>query len=436
MEEKNISKAKQKRLEAEKAAKRNKIIFTAVCILACVLVVVLIALAQKKNRESGSGSASITPQLVPDKVDKSNAYSAGLTKDGKIEGIGNISDYVTLKEDLELKVYSADYSESTNPLGVVVDQSIDYQKGMHVLEMIEFYADVNVYEPYYQTMRELYDFIYNDRYETYRKRYESNGLQLWETVYDFLKVTEDEYAEMVDSNAKKETIHYLVVQALVEKYGLSCTEQDKIDYCMAMNSKLASEADAKSYMASFGDPYMTQRTLEWKLAYALAKDAENIDGSLTDGLTDMSGVFSKCYYENGNVLGIGSLESYITPADYKEIAKSVSGGAEILDRFISESDFTEYEDYIKNKQTELAGTDSSDDEEGYSEEALDSFKKDIAVQYIYADAGLSAEKYENSFCVEQGLDPDKKEAYIFVNGLGCFNRKVMEYAVLDYLEKL
>ena len=72
------------------------------------------------------------------------------------------------------------------------------------------------------------------------------------------------------------------VQALVEKYKITCTEQDMIDFCMFSDASIKSETDAKEVIQQYGLPYITQRTLEWKLMYVLAGEAEIVEGLAED----------------------------------------------------------------------------------------------------------------------------------------------------------
>lgn len=430
MDNKKISKSELRRKEAEKKARSNRIVFTAACVLICAGLIVLLAVLRNKTDNNAEEKEQ---ELGLDEVeDKSAAYSAGLTEDGKIQGIGDIGDYVVLKEDVELAAYIGDYAEVKNPMGVVT-QDVESQIGAHMLELIEFYADVSVYSAYYESMYELYEFIYNDQYETYSKIYEENKMGGWESLYDFLGVSETEYYKLLEENALKDTEHYMIVQALVEKYGITCTEQEKIEYCMSADSGIGSEAEAKLLIKKYGNPYITQRTLEWKLLYVLAEEADKKEGTLTGDLTDLSEYYGLCYYTNGKIKGIGDMSMYITLTDYESLLEGATDSAGLLESIEAASEFVYYADYITGKQKELQFSGGGNPEEVLKALAEESFRLDLTVQRLFDEFNLDTADYSESYCRDNNLNPDARERLIFEKGEGFFNRQVMEYAVLDYL---
>lgn len=435
MEDKKISKAELRRIEAEKKARNRRILFTVVCVFVCVGLIVLLAVLRNKNEKNKNTDNPDSGLGLDEVTDKSAAYSAGLTEDGKIQGIGDIGDYVVLKEDIELTAYLGDYEEVKNPMGVVT-QDIESQIGSHMFELIEFYADVKVYSEYYDSMYKLYEYIYNDQYETYSKIYEENKVDGWDSLYDFLGVSETEYYKLLEENALNDTRHYMLVQALVEKYGITCTEQEKIEYCMYADNSISSEEDAKLLIEQYGNPYITQRTLEWKLWYTLADEAEKQEGTLTGGLVDLSDYYSSCYYTNGKIRGIGDVSMYITPADYASLSEGAADSGELLNRIEELSEFVYYSDYITNRQTELEFAGEGNSAENLKTLAEEDFRQDLTVQYLYGAFELDTADYSESYCLDSGLNPDEKEKLIFEKGEGYFNRQVMEYAVLEYLEDL
>ena len=441
MEEKKISKAEARRLEAEKKARNKKILFNFICVLLCIgFIVVLVFLIDKEKNNDDNPSDDGSNALFAPVVDMSEEYSAGLTEDGKIQGIDDISDYVVLG-DAPMVAYSGDYEGVVDPTGKVT-QDMDYQIGVHLLDIIKFYADVNIYSDYYETMRNLYIFIYNNQYETYSKIYEENKVGGWESLYEFLGVTESQYYKLVEENAVKDSTHYLVVQALVEKYKITCTEQDMIDFCMFSDASIKSETDAKEVIQQYGLPYITQRTLEWKLMYVLAGEAEIVEGSLTDGITSQSELFDATYYENGKIRGVGDLSTYITLADYETFIDECNSGSLLLDMIVENSEITVYQEYVINKEKELIETiDFGADDEfnmsgDYSAMAESEFCYDITVQKLFSEFNLKLEDYHNDFCLAENMDPDEETLYKFMWGESWFNRRVMEFAVIEYLDDL
>lgn len=438
MEDKRISKAQSRRLEAEKKARNRRIIFTVVCVVICIGIILLIAHLQNENKDKqgtgDEGTASLTGV-----IDKSDKYSAGLTADGKIEGIDNINNYVKLGE-FELTAYKEDYVEEKNPFGEVKVDA-DVQIGAHLIDMYVFYSDVQIYSQYYDVMYNLYKFIFNDQYETYKSAYEESNMGDWDSLYDFLGVTEQEYYEVLDEKATADAKYYLVVQALVEKYGITCTWEDKVNYCMSVDSSIVNEAGVNDTVKQFGDAYVTQRTLEWKLKYRLAKEAEILEGFVTDGLSDNSEKFSANYYDNGKIKGIGKLENYITVPDYEQYAGEYADSGELLQKIIDNSEIKIFDDYVYNKVQELQTTTLPDADKGetvtanYELMAEEAFKRDITVQYLISEFKIDMTDYEDVFCREKVLDPDKKTMFVFEYGEGYYNRCLMEYALLTYMDE-
>ncbi|MGN0165048.1 MAG: hypothetical protein ACI39R_02595 [Lachnospiraceae bacterium] len=436
MDNKKVTKADIRRMEAEKKSKRNRIIFTLFCILVVVLMIVAIALTIDKNQNTEPETNGDNNSMFSAPVDKSDKYSAGLTEEGKIQGIDNINDYVTLN-DVSLTAYSDDYEEVVNPMGKVTED-VAFQVGTHMLENIEFYADVNVYSDYYNVMKELYMFIYNDQFEAYSEIYKESQMEHWDTLYEFLGVTETEYYKIVDNNSLNDAKHYMVVQALVEKYGITCTRDDINNYCMYVDSSVVGETEINNLIYEYGMPYMVQRTLEWKLIYVLADKTEMLDGSVIDGALDNSDIYSAVYYDNGKIRGVGDLTSYITISNYEQMAASYEDSETFLNAIINDSQISVYADYLDTKETQLKKDavlvegDSTD----YKAEAEKNFYRDITVQKIFSDQGLKLEDYEDAYCKEMDLNPDKLTVYLYTNGDACYNRNVMEFAVLSYLNDL
>ncbi len=438
MKEQKLSKGELRRIEAEKKAKKKRLIYTLVCTAICIaFIAIIIVLHNDSNKAKDKETNQNTQTEV---VSKAEHYSKGLDKEGKIDGITDISSYVTLPDDLELVAYAGDYTEEKTPNGIIKNPK-EVQMGSHLLDIIVFYSEVNVYSEYYNTMKELYTFIYNDQYETYSKIYENNGAMTWDSLYDFLGVSEKEYYKILEKNSMNDTIHYLVVQALVEKYGITCNEEDKLAYCKSSDTSILNDEDAKKLISIYGDEYITQRTLEWKLKYALVEKAQIVDGSLTDDLESQASLFEATYYDNGKIRGLGDLTPYITIADYKAYIGDCSSGRFLLDKIIDNSEFSLYQEYLNNKEKELMETvmfeaDGTDLDGDYGKMAESEFYRDITVQKLFTEFGLELEDYYEAFCKHNLMDPDEETVQRFIWGEGWFNRRVMEYAVIDYLDGL
>lgn len=395
-----------------------------VCLLAIIIIVSIIYTRGKQKKNNGS--ADVTP-LVParDYTEESQAYSAGLNDDGKIIGISDINSCVELPDLREITLYLKDY-----PLGTDEEK---LAAGQYILDVVCERATVIPNADYNENLEKLYDYIAHGWFESYTEAMKSsNGT---ETVYDNFEdyllhlqgMDQAHYEEFIKKAARKECVKYMVVQALVEKLGITVNEDDILTYARYADQRANSEDAAKQTIERFGKPYMYQRTAEYKLLLRLPDEVTRKDASITEEWEDNSAVYSAGLYDNGRISGIGDISKYVTLADSS--GKEFENSEEFISYMLENSEIKVYDDYVDALKQRLAFQNENEPADNENA-AIDECKYRMLIQGLFDSAGLATEDYRDAYFADSSSENIKHYEYSY--GTAYLNQNIMEFAVREY----
>lgn len=395
------------------------------------MTVAIIITKTKQKKEADNAPAST---LMPEKdySENSAAYSAGLNDDGTISGIKDISEYVSLPEDLSFLVqYEKDYP-TEDDMGV-------YEAGRHLIDLVAEKAVTVRYEPYYEKLFELYDYIghswYNSYAEAHRNVEDENKYTSFEDYLQYSEgLTPAQFEVVKKYGAEGDMKHFLVLQALAERFEVKVSDEDVRAYARVMDEKTEKHEYLIDTMISrFGSPYMHQRAAEYLISKLLVEKAEKNAGSIKDQWEDESLFYSAGLYDNGRISGIGDISLYITLADEAGFdAKNASGDVTkaYIDYMLENSEFKIYQDYLETIEALYVHTDGGKASD-HEKEAEELVKYNLLMQAVFETRGLDMKESSEAF--GSSLTYKEKEKLIFVHGNAYYNQRVIEYAVKQYI---
>lgn len=106
-----------------------------------------------------------------------------------------------------------------------------------------------------KTTKYMYEYEY-DYYNEYMKSL--NGEYQWDSVYDYYKVDEAGYDQMINDDAYSQCKYYVAAQAVYEKYELDVT-QENLTECIIDRGYSAKNLD--NLIATYGSGYIYQSAL-------------------------------------------------------------------------------------------------------------------------------------------------------------------------------
>jgi hypothetical protein len=442
MSEKKLNRTRERNEKARKRDIRNTIIFAIVCALIFIGMIVGIVLtsksqekkaAEQANTSSGSSSSDLYSVVIDE--EQVAAYTNGLNEDGTITGIDNINDYVTLGDYESIVIHDDDFEAETDHGQYVKTES--YVIGEYLLDELRYISEVETYEPLYEAIYELNDYIFNARYEKQNEIHESQGLDTWDNIYSFYTMTETEYYYYLEQTSLYDTQYIMICQALAEKLGVTVSDQDMINYCLEETDIAASESQAKDIINQYGVAYIAKETIEWKLKNLLGENAEKVDGSRTDAWTDESENYSAGFYESGKIYGIGDISTYcdFDKENYNSIFESAESAEELVSALMDSTEFSTIDSFKAYYTTILEAASHEADTE-YDDYIENCMNYDILIQYLYEDYKIDIDSYVEGYLHENGLDLEAKAGIIYSYGEGYFYRQVMEYSVYEYIDML
>ena len=423
----------RKREKNKKVEKMELIISASIAIFIILLVVVLVIISKLvADKKSSSGESTQKEDDYSRYEEEAAKYSAGLDENGKISGIANINDYVTLPADVfDYDLYLKDY-----PIEEDLDKA---SAGNYLIEKIAENSAVKEYEPYRKAMEDICRYNAEGWYTAYVEAHKNvEESEKYTTFEDFLKYAQNMDMETYENHIKEASVSemkkYMVEQALIEKYNITYTDEDITETAILFDVKATNEKNAKETIARFGLPYMKQRTAEHKLEIMLVEKAPKKEGSIKDGWKDNSLIYSAGLYDNGRISGIGDISAYITEFyDPSKLDDSSKADVDLLLEIIYDNskikEYSEYTEKIKSIYALETGTKPSENEG----KSIAECKYRILIQYLLDKYELSTELVKTEFF--ENMSSDERAEYEYTHGNAYVNRQLMEFAVKKHLSK-
>ena len=419
----------------DKKTENKELIISACIALFIIAMVIGIVIVSKHSSDKNNGSQeTVNASSVEDYSkysEDAEKYSAGLTDEGKISGIDRIDDYVKLPASLDSYIlYLGDYP---------IEEDIDIANaGAHLIDKITEDSEVKDYEAYRKVTEDICRYSAEGWYTAYVEAHQNvPESQKYTSFEDFLKYSQnmdmETYENHIYSASVKEMKKYMVEQALVEKFGISFTDDDITETAILFDVKATNEKNAKETIARFGLPYMKQRTAEHKLEILLVDKAVKTEGSIKDGWKDESRIYSAGLYDNGRISGIGDISVYVTELYDPSKIEGIDDIDYFTDTLYDNSKVKEYEGYttkLKELFAYITNTKASQNEG----KAIAECKYRIFIQYLFDKYGLNTEIVKDEFF--KGKNSDEREEYVYTYGNAYLNRQLMEFAVKKHLSKI
>ena len=411
-----------------KKSERKELFISLLIVAFIIFLAVVLALSARNKKKSSSGTDdSVYEEDYSKYKTSAEKYSAGLTEDGKISGINDINDYVKLPEKFSSYIlYTGDYP--------MADEAGIAAAGSYLIDKITEDSEVKAFEEYRKALENLLKFSAESWYEEYVEAHKNTDeSEKYTSFEDFMKYSQnmdmETYENHIRLTSEKEMKRYMVIQALVEKLGITYDEEDiKETAVVSANSN-----NTEKIFARFGMPYMKQRTAEYKLEAKLVEDAEKKEGSVKDGWKDDSLIYGAGLYDNGRISGIGDISNYVTKYYDPSVIDSVPKDAEsVLEIILKGSEIKLYDEYTEKLKALFAYTEGGNPSD-YQERAEKECRYRILIQYMLDKYELSPDLVKVEYF--EGMSSDERAEFEYTHGNAYINRQLMEYAVRKFLSK-
>lgn len=416
-----IRKAKERRNKIKNAI---TIVVTGIALIGALTAAVVYSQKKSKDNENNNADTTVSQSIIVDK-ERNELYSQGIDSNGMISGIENIGDYVKLYDMSKITLCEDDFSDLVEHGQIVKEREVLI--GEYILEKMMYNSEITTYQPYYDILYSQYEFVSNKEFEGYNEIYEQNNKEKWETIQSFYGISDIEYRFRLNSNAFFEMRYNLLCQALAEEFNIELTQQDIDDYCINTENGYVEEYRTEAVIAKYGESFTKQQALRYKIVRYLGENAVLEEGSNFESLTDDSDKYSQGLYESGKIDGVGNIFTYCTGIDYEKAVEECKSGEDAFEYIFSNAKIDGLAAYESIVEAKYGVT---------PEEAADIVNRHLMVQYLYTEFELKADDFERDYLINKGLDNEYKEEITYEKGNAFYNREVMEYSVVRYLDLL
>ncbi len=416
-----IRKAKERRNKIKNAI---TIVATGIVLMAALTAAVVYSQKKSKNKEENNTGTAASESIVVDK-ERNELYSRGLDSDGMISGIENINEYVKLYDMSKIKLYEDDFSDLVEHGQIVKLREI--LVGEYIFEKMMYNSEITTYQPYYDILYTQYEFVSNKEFERYNEIYEQNNKEKWDTIQSFYGVSDLEYRFRLNRNAYFEMRYNLLCQALAEEFDIELTQQDIDDYCISTEKSYVEELRTEAVIAKYGEAFTKQQALRYKLIKYLGENAVFEEGSNKGTMVDETDKYGQGLYESGKIDGVGNIFTYCTDVDYKKAVEECESGEDAFEYILANANIDGLAAYETAIESKYGVT---------SEEAGGIVNRHLLVQYLYTEFELKGEDFERDYLINKGFDNEYIEKISYEKGNAFYNREIMEYSVIRYLDLL
>ncbi len=416
-----IRKEKERRNKIKNAV---VIVVTGIALIGALTAAVIYSQEKAKNNKEKNTVTDVSDSITVDK-ERNELYSQGIDSNGMISGIDDIDDYVKLYDISEILLFEDDFEDLIEHGQIIKEREVVI--GEYILENLMYNSEIISYQPYYEIVYSQYEFVSNKEFERYNEIYEQNNKEKWETIQSFYGISDIEYRFRLSRNAFFEMRYNLVCQAVAEKFDIELTQQDIEEYCISTGKDYVEELRTEAVIAKYGEAFTKQQALRYKIVRYLGETAVLKEGSKTELLKDENDKYGNGLYESGKIEGVGNIFTYCVGVDYKKAVEKCESGKDAFECIYENADISGLASY-KSVIEEKYGVSS--------EEAEEIVNRQLLVQYLYTEFELKGEDFEREYLFVNGFDNEYEEKVLFEKGKAFYNREIMEYSVIRYLDLL